>query len=126
MDFDDDSEDEIEGEKGSEDASLGIGGRVQRAALEETTQNVNNGAAKRKHKASTRRKVDMESGRRANTYWTEEEASRLVDGVMKFGKGKWKLILEWGKREDFFLARNAVDLKDKFRNLEKYALAEAE
>jgi hypothetical protein len=121
-------EDEIEasgkGEAGGEEApaTMGIGGRVQRAALQERTnlKNSNNG---KKRKEPGRRKVDMETGRRANTYWSEEEASRLVDGVMKFGKGKWKVILAWGKSEDFFLDRNAVDLKDKFRNLEKYAQA---
>ncbi|KAL8903418.1 MAG: hypothetical protein Q9207_003939 [Kuettlingeria erythrocarpa] len=53
---------------------------------------------------------------RKRTMWTEEETYSLVQGLDKFGVGKWTKILkhpEYSFRPD----RNAVDLKDRYRTI---------
>ena len=73
-----------------------------------------------------KREVNLRSGRRKKMAWTEKEATILVDLVEQYGKGKWKKILLEGRDMEggpFFVDRTAVDLKDKFRNLEKYAMS---
>ncbi|KAJ1605227.1 SANT DNA-binding domain-containing telomeric DNA binding protein, partial [Cryptosporidium canis] len=47
--------------------------------------------------------------------WSEEETSMLVDGVNKFGLGKWRAILVTTKLTN----RDEVGLKDRWRNLVK-------
>eukprot|EP00762_Andalucia_godoyi_P006048 ANDGO_00359.mRNA.1 hypothetical protein len=47
--------------------------------------------------------------------FTEQEIANLLDGVARFGKGNWRAILDTYE----FLDRSTVDLKDKWRNLEK-------
>lgn len=48
--------------------------------------------------------------------WTAEEEQFIMDGVERYGKGKWSEIkLEYFKHSK----RSAVDIKDKFRNIEK-------
>ncbi|KAH8738600.1 telomeric DNA binding protein [Cryptosporidium ryanae] len=47
--------------------------------------------------------------------WSEEETSLLVNGVNKFGLGKWRFILATTK----FESRDEVGLKDRWRNLVK-------
>ncbi len=49
--------------------------------------------------------------------WSPEEALYLVIGVKMHGKGNWSKILERFKKK--FNDRNGVQLKDKYRNLEK-------
>lgn len=46
--------------------------------------------------------------------WSDEETSLLIDGVNKFGLGKWRAILLTTK-----LNRDEVGLKDRWRNLIK-------
>ena len=50
------------------------------------------------------------------TAWTSTEEASLLEGVSKYGLGKWKFIL--GEFE-FHSTRSSVDLKDKFRNLKR-------
>jgi len=56
--------------------------------------------------------------RRKNHKWSEEEVETLKREVGKYGKGRWKLILQ--KNYDVFQDRTEVHLKDKWRNMEKY------
>eukprot|EP00793_Prasinoderma_coloniale_P003598 PRCOL_00002972-RA len=60
--------------------------------------------------------------RRSHQRWSMEETTALVDGVERFGLGKWAEI----KKHTFdeTSGRTPVDLKDKWRNLSK-ALAKA-
>lgn len=51
--------------------------------------------------------------------WAEEETQLLIDLVQKHGKGRWKEILVEGLSLGVYKGRNQVDLKDKWRNLEK-------
>lgn len=53
---------------------------------------------------------------RARTPWTEEEVMHLNAAVKALGKGKWSKALSSYKFQD---CRTAVDLKDKWRNLQK-------
>lgn len=55
--------------------------------------------------------------RRKNGRWTQEETQLLIELTNKYGKGKWKKIVQEGG--EMFQNRTAVDLKDKWRNLEK-------
>ena len=57
------------------------------------------------------------SGERKRRFWSHEEELDLVRGVKKYGKGKWKPILQDDNFE--FNERSTTDLKDKYRNLEK-------
>lgn len=50
--------------------------------------------------------------------WTDKECIYLVYGVQKHGKGQWSVILAELKSH-FAETRTSVDLKDKYRNLEK-------
>lgn len=56
--------------------------------------------------------------RRQKKKWSEEEVETLKSEVNKYGKGRWKIILQ--KNKDVFHGRTEVDIKDKWRNLEKY------
>ncbi|KAJ1292557.1 hypothetical protein BS78_02G401000 [Paspalum vaginatum] len=50
--------------------------------------------------------------------WSEIEEKTLLEGVKKHGKGNWKDIkLAY---PDVFQGRSTVDLKDKFRNMERH------
>eukprot|EP01083_Nonionella_stella_P034100 93355_1 len=53
--------------------------------------------------------------RRPSTPWTPEEEACLMDGVRKFGT-QWSVIF---KQYPFKPGRNAMDLKDKHRNIVK-------
>eukprot|EP00897_Mesotaenium_endlicherianum_P002249 jgi/Mesen1/2051/ME000150S01141 len=59
--------------------------------------------------------------RRKTVRWTDGEEAALRAGVRKFSDSgnMWKLILEYGKGR-FNEHRTAVDLKDKWRNMQKY------
>ncbi|KAK1677639.1 hypothetical protein QYE76_038487 [Lolium multiflorum] len=50
--------------------------------------------------------------------WSEIEEQTLIEGVEKYGKGSWKDIKTAYPR--VFADRSQVDLKDKFRNMERY------
>ena len=58
--------------------------------------------------------------RRPSTPWTDDEVDCLREGVRRFGIGQWALILgnDAGR---FNTCRSQVDLKDKWRNLERAA-----
>ncbi|EFJ38842.1 hypothetical protein SELMODRAFT_403080 [Selaginella moellendorffii] len=55
--------------------------------------------------------------RRKIKRWTAREEEALRKGVEIFGKGRWKAILQ--SNLDVFDNRTEVDLKDKWRNIEK-------
>lgn len=55
------------------------------------------------------------SKRRRVKRWTLLEEDTLRNGVQKYGKGNWKLILKC--YSDIFEERTEVDLKDKWRNM---------
>jgi hypothetical protein len=61
------------------------------------------GVYKRKHKCNTR--------------WTQEEEDALCEGVRAHGVGKWSKI--WHASETLQRNRTNIDLKDKWRNIEK-------
>ncbi|KAL6896799.1 hypothetical protein ACP4OV_007371 [Aristida adscensionis] len=50
--------------------------------------------------------------------WNEVQEKTLMEGVEKYGKGNWKDIKI--AYPDVFEDRSTVDLKDKFRNMERY------
>uniref|UniRef100_A0A7I4D4Z7 Uncharacterized protein n=1 Tax=Physcomitrium patens TaxID=3218 RepID=A0A7I4D4Z7_PHYPA len=56
--------------------------------------------------------------RQTQKKWSNEEVELLKRGVQEHGKGHWKKILN--DNTDAFRGRTEVDLKDKWRNLEKY------
>jgi len=58
--------------------------------------------------------------RRQMKKWSEEEVETLKREVQKYGKGRWKMILL--KNKEVLQGRTEVDIKDKWRNLEKYSL----
>lgn len=66
--------------------------------------------------------VTVEIFRKHRT-WTLSEVTKLVDGVAKYGAGKWSEI----KRLSFtsYPYRSSVDLKDKWRNLLKVSFADS-
>lgn len=57
----------------------------------------------------------LTNGSRKRKRWSEEEIDNLYKGVIRFGVGNWKEILKHYN----FHERNSIDLKDKWRNLEK-------
>ncbi|KAK9908975.1 hypothetical protein WJX75_005488 [Coccomyxa subellipsoidea] len=61
--------------------------------------------------------------RRRNGRWAEHETNTLIELVRQWGKGKWKKILEEGAAA--FNNRSQVDLKDKWRNLERQGVVQA-
>ncbi|CAN6200392.1 unnamed protein product [Urochloa humidicola] len=50
--------------------------------------------------------------------WSEIEEKTLLEGVEKYGKGNWKDIKM--AYPDILEERSTIDLKDKFRNMERY------
>ena len=49
--------------------------------------------------------------------WSQDEVDNLVSGVQLYGVGEWKQIANHFE----FNKRTPVDLKDKWRNLQKIA-----
>uniref|UniRef100_A0A7N0T2I9 Uncharacterized protein n=1 Tax=Kalanchoe fedtschenkoi TaxID=63787 RepID=A0A7N0T2I9_KALFE len=64
-----------------------------------------------------------EMSRKHHRAWTLSEVMKLVEGVSRYGAGKWSEI----KRYSFtsYPHRSSVDLKDKWRNLLRASLAES-
>ncbi|CAM6113343.1 unnamed protein product [Calypogeia fissa] len=62
--------------------------------------------------------TNAKNGRRKPRRWSDKEVEILKREVGKYGKGRWKLIL--AKNLDTFHGRTEVDLKDKWRNLERF------
>ena len=56
------------------------------------------------------------SGGGGRVRWAEEEVEFLKEGVERFGVGKWKDIRQ---NYPFNSKRSNVDLRDKWRNLQK-------
>lgn len=50
-------------------------------------------------------------------FWTQEEVDALLKGVEKIGPGKWTKIK--GEYPEIFASRTSLDLKDKWRNIER-------
>mmetsp|Transcript_938 Transcript_938/g.2447 ORF Transcript_938/g.2447 Transcript_938/m.2447 type:complete len:331 (-) Transcript_938:135-1127(-) len=65
---------------------------------------------------------EADSLRRKIKRWDPEETKLLLSLVTEHGKGKWKKVLEIGEGT-FDKHRTTVDLKDKWRNLEKSGVA---
>lgn len=65
---------------------------------------------------------EAESNRRKIKRWDPAETNLLLSLVVEHGKGKWKRVLELGAGT-FDKHRTTVDLKDKWRNLEKSGVA---
>lgn len=57
--------------------------------------------------------------RRQKRYWTADEESALLQGVRRFGEGKWSAILSAYSGVFTGNARTQVDLKDKYKNILK-------
>ena len=51
--------------------------------------------------------------------WTTEEEESIISGVEKFGIGRWAEIRD--EYKNVFQNRSSVDIKDKYRNLQKKA-----
>lgn len=70
-------------------------------------------------------KLGEDGGRRKHhILWTVSEVKKLIDGVSKYGVGRWSRI-----KKDLFPSsahRTPVDLKDKWRNLLKASCAQRE
>ncbi|EKX31582.1 hypothetical protein GUITHDRAFT_122225 [Guillardia theta CCMP2712] len=66
--------------------------------------------------ASTHFRAKVEGASHARVRWTEKEEEMLAKGVSQFGP-KWTAILT--NLPGFHACRTSVDLKDKWRNMEK-------
>jgi len=83
---------------------------------EESMSDDNEGkGSKKKEKASKASRDQPADGRRRRRKFTDEEVENLFRGVVKFGYGSWQSIHRYFDFGD----RTSVDLKDKWRNLEK-------
>ncbi|XP_042488113.1 uncharacterized protein LOC122068302 [Macadamia integrifolia] len=93
----------------------------------ETTENesdyddISSDNSRRSQRPAIRRSFPVLSGRRRKVPWTNEEEEILVEGMRRFSSTDyknvpWKMILEFGSHV-FHKNRNAVDLKDKWRNI---------
>ncbi|KAJ3449639.1 telomeric repeat-binding factor [Anaeramoeba flamelloides] len=80
-------------------------------------------------KTSQRKKTNSKRSRRQETrpkafanlrvFWSNEECCCLIDGINRFGVGKWaKIMRQTGY--NFHMKRTPHDLKDKWRNLTKF------
>ncbi|KAF3432695.1 hypothetical protein FNV43_RR23797 [Rhamnella rubrinervis] len=58
--------------------------------------------------------------RRKVKRWSMLEEDTLRTGILKYGEGNWKLILD--SYREIFQGRKQVDLKDKWRNMKRYKL----
>eukprot|EP00898_Chlorokybus_atmophyticus_P002676 jgi/Chlat1/3409/Chrsp23S03742 len=62
----------------------------------------------------------LQAGRRIRQRFSRIEEAILREAVIRFGKGKWRqIMLEYSH---VFVGRTQVDLKDKWRNIEKNSL----
>ena len=61
-------------------------------------------------------------GRKSKQMFSQEEVDALREGVAKHGKGRWKDILL--ESQHVFQDRTTMDLKDKWRNIERMAQKE--
>ncbi|KAL1203764.1 Telomere repeat-binding protein 3 [Cardamine amara subsp. amara] len=61
--------------------------------------------------------------RKHHRAWTLSEVTKLVDGVSKYGAGKWSEIKKLSFSSQSY--RTSVDLKDKWRNLLKASFAQS-
>lgn len=67
--------------------------------------------------ARAKKRAKMSSGGvHKRVRWTQEEVDNLIEGVQEYGKGSWAEILAAFEFND---CRTSVNLKDKWRNLEK-------
>ncbi|KAH9610599.1 hypothetical protein KSS87_009844 [Heliosperma pusillum] len=69
------------------------------------------------HRISPLKIPGYRNGRRERKRWTPLEEDTLREGVMKYGRGNWKMIMLDSKFSEVFQGRTEVDLKDKWRNL---------
>jgi hypothetical protein len=65
--------------------------------------------------ASSAATASASSSKKPRNKWTKDEEDNLRIGVARYGHGSWAKILESFQ----FNARSAVDLKDKWRNMNK-------
>ncbi|CAH8331576.1 unnamed protein product [Eruca vesicaria subsp. sativa] len=62
--------------------------------------------------------------RKHHRAWTLSEVTQLVEGVAKYGAGKWSEIKKLSF-SSYYSYRTSVDLKDKWRNLLKASFAQS-
>lgn len=114
--WDDDEDDKIE-DSSQPDDSPSASGRVRlppiRNSKKRETQVLSGSPPTNRPRSS------MSGGnRRKVRKWSEVEVETLKREVAKVGKGRWKWILT--RNAEVFSGRTEVDIKDKWRNLEKY------
>ena len=114
--WDDDEDDKIE-DSSQPDDSPSASGRVRlppiRNSKKKETQVLSGSPPTNRPRSS------MSGGnRRKVRKWSEVEVETLKREVAKVGKGRWKWILT--RNAEVFSGRTEVDIKDKWRNLEKY------
>jgi hypothetical protein len=114
--WDDDEDDKIE-DSSQPDDSPSASGRVRLPPIrisKTREKQVRSGPPRTKHPRSS-----MSGGnRRKVRKWSDVEVETLKREVAQFGKGRWKWILT--RNTEIFSGRTEVDIKDKWRNLEKY------
>lgn len=71
-----------------------------------------------KQEKKVKQEIKQERKVNGKRIWTSEETVYLVVGVKLYGKGSWQRIFT-EFRSKFQAGRNTVDLKDKYRNLDK-------
>jgi hypothetical protein len=67
------------------------------------------------------RSLDAAGTKKKHNPWTVAETMSLISGVEELGVSKWADIKRSPEYEQVFMARSAVDLKDKWRNLTRLA-----
>ncbi|KAJ3429628.1 telomeric repeat-binding factor [Anaeramoeba flamelloides] len=70
-------------------------------------------------KRSRRHETRPKAFARLRVFWSNEECCCLIDGINRFGVGKWSKIMGQAGY-NFHLKRTPHDLKDKWRNLTKF------
>ncbi|KAJ6233047.1 trf-like 8 [Anaeramoeba flamelloides] len=74
---------------------------------------------RRKHKGSNRHETRPKAFAHQRVFWSNEECCCLIDGITRFGVGKWAKIMKQSEYT-FHAKRTPHDLKDKWRNLTKF------
>jgi hypothetical protein len=114
------TQDAIEHKKDDRRRSSGAHNKRPRARLidyESPGEQVN-GDDIREPKRSRTNKENTSSSSGKRVRWSHDEEKLLILGVNEFGAGAWKRIRDKYFGEDS--KRSYVDLKDKWRNMEKY------
>ncbi|KAJ3423324.1 trf-like [Anaeramoeba flamelloides] len=74
---------------------------------------------RRKHKGYKRHETRPKVFAHQRVFWSNEECCCIIDGINRFGVGKWAKIMKQSEY-NFHVKRTPHDLKDKWRNLTKF------